>query len=213
MGSKGIREQISVFILINTIRNLALFLTSALFLFQFGIFWSVGAHAQTTTPPVTLNFIFQMQNLAPRDAQIEEAVKGTALAEFIDKKVLEILKTPTGHVLCGALTASPEQLRKIFFINEEFVLQGFSECLGSFGETMPQGFFQKRYFLFWTKQKDYLVDGWTSFANETAFFLTREPGWENRLTQSIIHELVISLDKKEQLGFWGAGHSLDISST
>lgn len=163
------------------------------------LLFSSLALAQT----VSMNFQYEISALAPRDGVVEEVKAGSALSQIVDQKVIEILNTETGRVFCKVTANNPYWIKRIFLVNEENIKHVQSACKDSFGLQVVQTIYPKRFFIVWTKQDNYPVDGWTSFRNETLIILNKSSDWENRLTQSIIHELAVALDKKEQLGFGG----------
>lgn len=147
-------------------------------------------------------YLYQVLPLLPRDAQIVELSESSAEGRKVDELLLRIFQTPTGKVFCGAVVRDFDEFHRSFFLGQRQAKKAFKACEGHFASRQNHRIFRKQYFLIYTDQKDIAIDGWTTPRNETFVVASRDLK-DDRLLQTLIHELTISLDRKEQIGFLG----------
>ena len=145
----------------------------------------------------------QIIPLLPHDAKITEVRPGDDLGDKIDQTTLSILSTPSGKSFCGAVSKNFESFKAAFFLGDSAARKGFRICQGHFALKQPHRVFQKKYLVVFTNMSDSKIDGWTTPRNETFIFVVRGELNTNRLTRTIAHEMAISYDRKEQIGFGG----------
>lgn len=159
-------------------------------------------HGKASSAAVSV-YAGQVAPLLPEDATLQEVQRGTDLSFRIDDLVLRILKSETGRIFCGAVSDSPEMIRRAFFINEGNVSKAASVCRGRFAVRQIFAPWPKRYFLVSTRSTEFPADGWTTPRNETFLFVAESEFNDDRLLRTLAHELSVSLDRKEQFGFGG----------
>ncbi len=138
----------------------------------------------------------------PPDALIIQSIPGNQLGGDIGAITLKILMTPTGKNYCRALSAYPAEFKRGFFNAGENLLAetAMELCKGSLSNETKHPPYQKRYFLVLTDSKDFPADGWTTPLNETYIVMNRSEYSHENLIRILIHEIVVSLDKKGQIG-------------
>lgn len=146
---------------------------------------------------------YQILPLLPHDAQLIEVTNEMQEGILIDQLVANIFSTPTGRSFCGAVEEDYNEFKRSFFLNDKSAREAFIFCKGFFAKSQIHRLFQKKYFLIITDSIDFAIDGWTSSRNETFLVLSNRENTTDRLTRTLAHELAISLDKKEQIGFLG----------
>lgn len=161
------------------------------------LFSGVGALAAPT------GYIYQVLPLLPPDARIVELSESSFEGQRIDQLLLRILKTPSGKVFCGAVARDFEEFQKSFFLGRSEARKAFSACEGHFAKKQYHRIFKKKYFVVYVGQTDVAIDGWTTPRNETFLVVSGNDLQEDRLLRTLTHELAISLDRKEQIGFLG----------
>lgn len=174
---------------------------TTLLIFQF--IAASGASRAHGSSQVTSPYIDQVLPLTPRDAEIRLVEPGSAFSHRIDELILKILKSPSGRTFCGAIGPEPLNFRRAFFINDRLVTEGYQVCEGSFAPRTIHVPFQKKYFVSETLTTDFPADGWTTPRNETFLFLNKHEISDERISRTLIHELAVSLDGKENFGFGG----------
>lgn len=142
--------------------------------------------------------------LIPAGSRVTEVLPSTKMSFKLDELTSRILHTKTGRSFCGAVVEDFKIFRSAFFINTHRLAQdAFQNCKGAFARSQNHRLFPKRYFLVQIPHEDYQVTGWTTHRNETFIFVSTAEFSDQRLFQTLTHELAISLDKKETMGFGG----------
>lgn len=145
----------------------------------------------------------QIVPLLPNDARITEVRSDDQLGSKIDELTLSILSTPSGKSFCGAVSENFESFKAAFFLGDTAARKGFQICRGQFAQKQPYRLFQKKYLVVFTDMSDLKIDGWTTPRNETFIFVVQNEFNTARLARTLIHEMAISYDRKEQIGFSG----------
>jgi len=172
------------------------------FLFTLGFLLALCASADS-------DYLEQVRALSPSDAQIQEVLPNSRESILIDHALLKIFSTPTGKSFCATSTENFNSFKNSFFINSERAQQAFSSCHGHFSQTQIKFRFQKRYYMVSSERGSFPANGWTTSANETYLFFQEGDLREDRLIRTLSHELAVSLDRKEQIGF---AENIDFSS-
>lgn len=153
------------------------------------------------------SFITQVIPLLPSTHTIIEVNPNTTYADFIDQIVYQILTSNKGSQFCGAVDNDYKNFQKAFFIGDGYAQKAYRQtiCSKHFTKKIISKLYAKKYILITTDDENFLADGWTTALNETYIFITNHDLKNNsdRIKRTIIHELAISLDKKEQIGFLG----------
>lgn len=145
----------------------------------------------------------QIYGLIPSGGSLTEITPKDPIGESIDEALLKIFNTASGKIFCGASINHFETFYNTFFINKFSAQKAFALCKGRFAEKLTYKPFPKKYFVVFTPDEKYLADGWTTPRNETFLFFSITNYNRNRLAQSLIHELAMSYDRKELIGFGG----------
>jgi hypothetical protein len=154
-------------------------------------------------------FLEQAIALLPAESRVTEIDSDHPLAKRIDQQVLRILKTTTGRKFCEVVSENVQSVERTFFIRHEAAVQAMEVCRGSFTTKFARFAFRKRFFL---ADVDFqasgfgeyrMVDGWTTPRNETIIFAKEDELTDDRLLRTLAHEMAVSYDAKEQIGFGG----------
>lgn len=165
--------------------------------------------------PQVSSYVILAQRLSPPPVFNQDfllAEPNTKLSERIDKSILKILFTPSGKNLCYALPSDTETFRKSLFINIKYADKGYDICRPFLNKHIKFKIFEKKYLLKFTDETRFPADGWTSPRNETFLFFNRREFEKNdeRLIKSLAHELAVSYDSKELIGFSGTVNVADL---
>lgn len=160
-------------------------------------FYGVSSQAELSA------YAQQVLPLLPSDASLKEIRPNDELGRGIDELLLRIFQSSSGKIFCGAVREDFEAFRKGFFINDSTAKQAFQLCHGRFSNTFTNKVFPKKYVVVFTEASDFKVDGWTTPHNETFIFVSRTDYDVDRITRTLIHEMAVSYDRKEQIGFGG----------
>lgn len=169
------------------------------------VLYSINSFAQAS------NYILQAIPLLPADARFVEISANTTLGNRIDQATLRIFSSPTGKKFCGAVINDYQTFKNSFFLNTSYAKKAFILCKGHFATKRIFRLFPKKYFLALSESNNFIADGWTTPRNETFLFIAKSEFTDDRLTRTLIHELAISLDGKEQIGFLGILDSTNLN--
>jgi hypothetical protein len=144
----------------------------------------------------------QVAPMSPADALIYQAIPGSHWLPEIETAVLNILKTPTGQSFCSAAGNNKEVMRRLFFITEASARKAMALCDGKMMpfRNLP---LHKKYFVITSKEPNMQATGWTSPSNETFLFINLNEPLRNQIYSILAHEIAISMDQKEQIGYLG----------
>lgn len=148
-------------------------------------------------------FLAQVSSVLPKDAKVHQVRPGDKYSDVIDKAVLTILQTPSGKSFCAAVPEDADLLKQVFFSGSSFVKQAMTACQGRFAKKWQYRIFPKAYYLVFSQSDDIAITGWTTPVNETILFFKGNQLEPERLMRSLAHELAISLDEKEKIGYSG----------
>lgn len=163
---------------------------------------TIGVLVSPTSKAAQVSVYFpQILSLLPDDVKIFPA-EGD-LAKQIDEVVLKILRTPTGKNFCTAVAKDSTMMRNAFFAGTSQISKAMNACQGSFGQTPSYHIWPKSYFIALTKDQKLKASGWTTPRNETILFFHYDEFTADNLLRAITHELAISFDAKEKIGYAG----------
>ena len=166
---------------------------------------SMSVFAQTV-------YFGQISYLLPKGTRVEPINEDSNISYKIDRIVLDILKTQTGGQICKAFSADTKILKNFAFTNKnsaEQVLDICSNQIKSENKIIYRPFPKKYYLIIYPTGYVPPITGWTTPRNETFIFLSEQQydlGFDkNRelFIKTISHELAISLDRKDTIGFAG----------
>jgi hypothetical protein len=162
-----------------------------------GLF-SVVSHAAPS--PLVSAFLSNIKG----QYRITEAYEGTELSKFIDQTVLKILATPTGRLICRAIPADDYSIKNSVIINQSNMSEFRNVCRGQSPARVSYRPYKKRFFLIELEDSERQFDGWTNFKSETLIFVSRGEDYQKRIIRTLVHELVVSFDQKENIGVFGS---------
>lgn len=179
------------------------------FLILVNLFVFFGAsHSQGEYSP----YLGQISYLLPKDTQIKYLAEGSAESISIDRIVLKILNTHTGQQICRSFSYNRDLIKSFLFSNNNSANKAYDICemyslINSKNYFKP---FSKKYFLvIYPDHVRTQITGWTTPHNETYIFINQSEyasGLNNielKLIKILSHELAISLDRKDSIGFGG----------
>lgn len=152
------------------------------------------------------SFFDLVKAFLPKDillSDLIEVLPGTSHAEQIDSILLKVLTTNTGKIFCGAYDENYEKFEGTLFIGSAASRKGFELCKGHLSKASKNRVWKKHYYIGLTQRTDHLATGWTTPRNETILFINPKVDRPERLTYSLVHEIAVSLDRKENIGFGG----------
>lgn len=164
---------------------------------------ALPSYAQTPS-----GYIGQFIQISPADSTLGPITANTDISEFIDNVVIEVLKTRTGKIFCSAFK-SDDDLKQVLFVNPQRGAEGVRLCSGYPKSDQNFKIFPKSYWRVTTNDESFHIAGWTTPRNETVLVMPQVQSsadvelLKSQLAQTIVHELTISLDRKERMGFLG----------
>lgn len=157
-------------------------------------------------------YLEQISYLLPQNTQIKYLTEGSAESVSVDRIVLKILGTETGRQICRSFSDDRDLIKRFLFSNRNSADKAFDICEKYLLNNSKNYFkpFSKKYFLvIYPDQATTLITGWTTPHNETFIFINQSEylsGLRNielKLIKILSHEIAISLDRKDTIGFSG----------